>query len=209
MQKPEAENEKVLGILKRRGAQPISDIAKALQVTTEGARFHLQKLTGKGLVQSTKEIIGRGRPRQVWSLTQEGHARFPDTHSELTVKIIESVRKNLGEEALKEVIRFNERKDLERYQAELSGCDSMESRVAGLAEIRNREGYMAFYEKTESGFMLIENHCPICSAATTCQTFCRAELNIFRTVLGKAVSVERVEHIIEGARRCAYRITLK
>ena len=49
---------------------------------------------------------------------------------------------------------------------------------------------------------------PICVAATACQGFCRAELDTFREVLGPDVSVEREEHIVQGDRRCAYRIAL-
>ena len=59
------------------------------------------------------------------------------------------------------------------------------------------------------GYLLVENHCPICVAATACQGFCRAELGTFRQVLGPDASVERTEHIVNGDRRCAYRIALK
>ena len=38
--------------------------------------------------------------------------------------------------------------------------------------------------------------------------FCRAELDTFREVLGPDASVEREEHIVQGDRRCAYRISL-
>jgi predicted ArsR family transcriptional regulator len=55
--------------------------------------------------------------------------------------------------------------------------------------------------------LLIENHCPICVAAKACQGFCRSELNLFRDVLGPEVHVEREEHILSGARRCAYRLS--
>ena len=58
------------------------------------------------------------------------------------------------------------------------------------------------------GYVLVENHCPICVAATACQGFCRAELDTFREVLGPGASVERTEHIVQGDRRCAYRISL-
>jgi predicted ArsR family transcriptional regulator len=54
--------------------------------------------------------------------------------------------------------------------------------------------------------LLVENHCPICAAARACQNFCRSELDVFRRVLGPDVQVERVEHQLAGARRCAYRI---
>ena len=44
-------------------------------------------------------------------------------------------------------------------------------------------------------------------AAAACQGFCRAELALFQAALGDGVSVERTDHILAGARRCAYRIT--
>jgi predicted ArsR family transcriptional regulator len=53
----------------------------------------------------------------------------------------------------------------------------------------------------------MENHCPICAAATLCQSFCRSELEIFQDVLGPGARVERTDHILAGARRCAYRIS--
>ena len=65
---------------------------------------------------------------------------------------------------------------------------------------------MAEWRADADGFLLLENHCPICAAATACQGFCRAELDVFRAVLGPGVSVERTDHILAGARRCAYRI---
>ena len=58
------------------------------------------------------------------------------------------------------------------------------------------------------GYVLVENHCPICVAATECQGFCRAELETFQEVLGPGASVKRTEHIVQGDRRCAYRVTL-
>jgi predicted ArsR family transcriptional regulator len=58
----------------------------------------------------------------------------------------------------------------------------------------------------DGSVLLVENHCPICAAARACQQFCRSELEVFRRVLGEDCSVEREEHQLAGARRCAYRI---
>ena len=57
------------------------------------------------------------------------------------------------------------------------------------------------------GFTFVENHCPICAAATACQGFCATEIELFQAALGPGVDVSRTEHIINGERRCAYRIT--
>jgi predicted ArsR family transcriptional regulator len=91
----------------------------------------------------------------------------------------------------------------------LAGLDApIEERVAALAKLRREEGYMADWSAEADGsFRLIENHCPICAAATLCQGFCRDELELFRETLGPDVVVEREEHILADARRCAYRVT--
>ena len=49
--------------------------------------------------------------------------------------------------------------------------------------------------------------CPEGMAAQACQGFCRAELDLFREVLGPELEVTRTDHIAARARRCAYRIT--
>lgn len=199
--------ERAVSILKMRGPKSVKDLADIMEITTEGARFHLVKLENKGLVESESVSKGRGRPKQIWSLTEKGHDRFPDAHADLTVNLIDLMRETLGQTAVDEVIGKHEKVTLSRYTEELKDIDSLKDRVAKLTEIRSQEGYMAEYKEDENGFLLVENHCPICTAAKTCQGFCRAEMSIFQKVLGSEVDIERTEHIIKGARRCAYRIT--
>jgi predicted ArsR family transcriptional regulator len=76
-----------------------------------------------------------------------------------------------------------------------------------LVEIRTGEGYMAEVQAQADGsFLLVENHCPICAAAAACTGLCAREMEIFQSVLGENVKIDRVEHMISGARRCAYQI---
>ncbi|MGD8426489.1 MAG: transcriptional regulator [Balneolaceae bacterium] len=201
------EHERALLILKTDGPQSVKALAGEMGVTVEGARFHLLKLEKEGLVASESVAEGRGRPKQIWSLTRKGHNRFPNAHADLTVNLIEMMRETLGQNAVDDVIKANEERILSRYSEEMKELEDLEKRIEKLASIRSREGYMADYKKDEEGYLFVENHCPICSAAETCQGFCKAELEVFQQVLGKEASVERVEHIVKGARRCAYRIT--
>ncbi len=55
--------------------------------------------------------------------------------------------------------------------------------------------------------VLVEHHCPICTAAAACPDLCRSELDLFRDVLGDDVVVERTQHLLAGNRRCAYTVT--
>jgi predicted ArsR family transcriptional regulator len=93
------------------------------------------------------------------------------------------------------------------YSAKIPASAPLAKKVRQLARVRSEEGYMAEVKRDgRTGFLFIENHCPICAAATACQGFCATELDLFRKVLGPGVTVERAEHIVSGDRRCAYRI---
>ncbi len=199
--------DRFLVLLKTRGPQTSAELGSALGITFEAARQQLVKLAKEGFVESTSEASGVGRPTQVWRLTAAANARFPDAHAELTAQLLRSIRSELGEGALDRLIAVREQETRANYAAELADAADLRERVARLAAIRTREGYMAEWREEDDGFLLVENHCPICAAAAVCQGFCRAELEVFQEVLGAGAQVTRVEHIPAGARRCAYRIT--
>ena len=206
MAEPKAE--RILAILKTRGPQTAKALAARLCVTAEGARQHLARFRSDGLVEFSDEREEVGRPKRYWRLSEAGHARFPDSHSQLTLELLESVRAEFGEEGLDRLIARRERETLTSYRRRMKGCADVRARVRRLAEIRGEEGYMPEWRKAgRGGFLFVENHCPICAAATSCQGLCRSELEIFTEVLGPDVRVERIDHIVAGARRCAYRIS--
>jgi predicted ArsR family transcriptional regulator len=200
--------DRFLVLLKTRGPQTAADLGKATGVTAEAARQQLVRLAADGLVVATAVPRGVGRPAQTWGLTEAGNARFPDAHAELTAQLIRSIRTELGEAVLDRLIDSRAAESKAAYTAALEGATDLGERVARLAQARTREGYLAESHAEGDGYVLVENHCPICVAATACQGFCRAELDTFRAVLGPDVSVERTEHILQGDRRCAYRVSL-
>ena len=198
--------ERLLYQLKSRGPQPAAALAGAIAITPMGAHKQLQSLQEQGLVSSHDEADGPGRPKRLWTLTAAGHARFPDRHGDLAVQLIRQAAVVLGPRAVDRLIAAREQEQLAGYAAALSGLASLGARVRRLAELRSREGYMARAEKQGRAWLLVEDHCPICAAAASCQGLCRSELQIFARCLGAGVQVERVEHVLAGGRRCAYRI---
>ena len=200
--------DRILFSLKTLGPRAIGDLGSELSITAEAARQHLVRLQEQGLVQTSEERQPKGRPKKLWRLTEIGHARFPDRHGQLTVDLISAVRATFGEEGLEKLIAAREADTLAVYRDAMEGANTVAQKVERLAAIRSNEGYMAEWEAGEDGSLtLIENHCPICAAAATCQKFCRAELENFSAVLGPDCKVERTEYILENARRCAYRVT--
>ncbi len=205
-----------LGVTKRRIVErlkradaKVSDLAAALDMTEAGVRQHLDALADNGLVVSrTGAVAGRGRPPTVWTLTDLAEDLFPDRHDDLTVELISAVRSALGEQGLARVIDARGQVQRAAYERALPKRVSLRKRVEALARIRTEEGYVAEVvdDSDGDGVLLVEHHCPICTAAASCPGLCGSELGLFREVLGPGVSVERTQHIIAGDRRCTYLI---
>lgn len=192
-------------LLKTRGGMTTRALADALQISVPGVRQHLRAL--EALVSCETVKSGVGRPAQHWRLSAAGQARFPDTHAELTVRLIGFISEGLGPDAMATVLERSYRHNLESYRARLGSGGTLGVRVRRLAAIRAEEGYMAEAVRQGSGWLLVEHHCPICAAAQSCQGFCSNELALFRAVLGEGVTVERTEYLLAGGERCAYRIS--
>jgi predicted ArsR family transcriptional regulator len=200
----------VLLKLKTVGAQTTAQLARRLGVTPMAIRQHLAALQAEGLVDHAEAPRSFGRPARLWSLAPAAAQRFPDSHSELTVDLLESMRDAFGDEGLDRLLAVRAKRQLNTYRERMPGCDApLDKRVAALSKLRREEGYMAQWSraKGDSGALtLVENHCPICAAAQACQGLCRDELALFQTLFPDA-EVERVEYLLADARRCAYRIS--
>ncbi len=200
-------NEHILFLLKINGPQTTSELAASLGITGEAARQQLNKLLETGLISGDTDTHGVGRPAYHWKLTPTGHASFPDAHSDLTIQLLTAAREGLGNESLHTLIGFREKSTIENYSHRMAKATTLKDRVSLLADIRAREGYMAEWHQVGRSFLLVENHCPICAAATVCNKLCDSELSMFKSLLGPGATVIRTEHITAGGRRCVYRIT--
>jgi len=199
----------VLLQLKTKGALGAAQLAQLLDITPMGVRQHLAALEAEELVSHSDRRGSVGRPARIWELTEKAASRFPDSHADLTVDLLEVMRETLGEDGLDRLVSARSKRQLESYRSQLPGtAASIEERLEVLTRLRTQEGYMPEWsEDNDGGYLFVENHCPICAAAQVCQGLCRDELGLFRSALGDDVSVERSEHLLSGARRCAYRIT--
>ncbi len=198
--------DRFLFLLKTGGPNTTAALARKLKITGEAARQQLVRLEKQGLAAATPEIRGRGRPRRLWALTAQANRCFPNSHPELTAQLIQTIRNVLGERALERVIQARGEELVRTYTFALRDAPEFPERMERLVSLRNAEGYMAEWRKEKDGYRLIEHHCPICAAAGVCLKLCRSELELFSKVLGPCVSVQREEEIVNGSRRCVYRI---
>jgi predicted ArsR family transcriptional regulator len=200
--------DQILLLLKTRGPQTAQALAGLMGLTAMGVRRQLEAAVEDGLVRFQDSPGKVGRPVRRWMLSDSGNARFPDRHAELTLDLIQGVRTLFGETGLEKLIAGREEASESAYRERVDRSAPLDDRVAALAAARSLEGYMADTEPRVDGSVLLhENHCPIGTAAHACQQFCGSELAVFRRVLGPGTAVVRIEHRLEGARRCTYLVS--
>jgi len=194
-------------LLKTEGPIGSAQLAERLGLTAMAVRQHLYALQNEGLVTAEERPVPIGRPAKFWRLTREADRLFPEAYAELSVALIDSVKDAFGDEGLERVLTSRCARQRVDYGKRIKPGDSLAKKLQELAKVRTEEGYMAEIRTGEDGsLLLVENHCPICAAANACQGFCATELELFRSVLGPGVVVERAEHIISGDHRCVYKI---
>jgi predicted ArsR family transcriptional regulator len=195
--------------LKQDGPQDATRLARRLGISAMAVRQHLYELEAEGLVTHEAEARPVGRPAKLWRLTPAADRFFPDGHAEFTVGLINSMKQAFGAEGLDKLLKVRAREQTSAYKARLDKQPNLPKKLKVLAEIRTEEGYMAEVIKANRGYLLVENHCPVCSAAAACTGLCNLELEVFRKSLGSEHEVRRIDHILAGARRCAYLVTRK
>jgi predicted ArsR family transcriptional regulator len=200
----------ILHLLKMGGAQTATALAQQLGVSPMAIRQHLQILKAEQWVRYEEERRPAGRPVKLWQLTDHTASRFPDRHADLMVDVLHSVETLFGPEGIEQVITYRSQQQLQAYDSRLKEMGipkDWRQQAIAIAQLRNQEGYMAeIIDQPGGDLLLVENHCPIQAAAQTCPAFCAAEREIFQALLGSAIMVKRVEHLLAGDRRCAYQI---
>ena len=189
----------ILAFLKTHGPATLAEIAAHLEVSKQGAMRHLDSLQQAGLTAVAQaEPHGRGRPENMYRLTDAAGGHFPDGHRELTGQLVDF----MSTEQLK---RFFERRAARleaEYASRLAGLD-FETRVRELAKLATEHGHMAEVVELENGGLGIRHcNCPIQDVAARTGLPCVNEQEMYGRLLG--IEVQRTTWMADAANDCTY-----
>ena len=194
--------QRVLAYLKLVGRCEVKAIARSLQVTGMAVRHHLAVLEKAGLVKTTLERRGVGRPHYVYSLSASADAFFPKEYGTLASNLIRSIAELDGETQLARIFEHMKEAAVAGYSPRMAG-KPLRRRVAEMTKIMSGAGYMAEWKQLDQRtFQITEHNCAIARVAQQCQQACVCELSMFRELLQATVS--RQEHIAAGDPCCRY-----
>ncbi|RJP34959.1 MAG: winged helix-turn-helix transcriptional regulator [Candidatus Omnitrophota bacterium] len=196
----------IMGLLKKNGRMTARQIGEALGITPMGARQHLIAMEKDNLILSEFVRQKAGRPTLYYTLSQDSQDYFPQNYVALVLNLLKGLEELDGREKINEVLQLRREKLMKAYLPQMKGL-SNEEKVRLLAELRERDGYMAEFELKDGLLILKEHNCPIFSVAKEYPEVCRLELELFRELLD--CPIERAEHLINDQHACVYKILNK
>ncbi len=196
----------MLFAVRRRGEATAEQVAEQLQITVSGARQHLSALAEDGLLEVNEQPSSppkRGRRTLVYAVTEKADALFPKAYGELTNELLSYVVDS-DPDMLEALFEKRRERRIAGAKARLAGKRTLAAKVAELTHILDADGYMASHERVGAGhYRIVEHNCAIWAVAQKYGQACTSEIDFIRAVLPEA-EVERVQHMVAGATRCAY-----
>jgi len=194
--------EKILLLLKRRGALSIDELSRELNITSMGIRQHLLSLERKGLIEYIIKRQGIGRPAFLYKLTERADDLFPKAYDRFILDMLKDIEKHDGRDKIEDIFKWRKARFLKGARESLAGKKTIQDKVFGLKNLLESEGYFAELSDSNGHYNLSLFNCPIPKVAAGFGEACRYDLQVFRDLLGREVS--RAECIVDGNPSCTY-----
>lgn len=128
-------------LLRHKDGLTVDALGAQLQVTRNAIRQHLAALQAEGLVATGASKATRGRPTQLYVLSDKGRELFPRQYSWLAQLMLSSLKEDGGAGSLRKRMAAMGEKVATQLRAQHPGLRSRQDRVFKLAELMEQLGY--------------------------------------------------------------------
>lgn len=193
--------DRILQTLLRKSRITINEIAEAVGINAISVRHHLSNLEKEGLIASEEERHGVGRPRLVYSLTEDGMERFPTKYLRLTTRLLTQMKETMPAPVVAKL--FNQiAEDLaNEYSSQIKDMN-MEERLEFVKEMLAQEGFTVEWEKKGGEYQIHEISCPYYQIGIAHPEVCTVDQTLISKML--AVPANKVQCILNGGSHCTY-----
>ncbi|HEY70440.1 MAG TPA: ArsR family transcriptional regulator [Anaerolineae bacterium] len=195
----------ILRTLRAKGKCSVKDLAEAASVSPVSVRHHLASLQAQGLIAVEEMRHGVGRPRHMYSLTEQALELFPTRYLRLANRLIEEIKESMPEGKVLELFAAMAENMAEAYAKELKGLP-LDQRMQRLTEMLTDEGFDADFEEQEDAWVIRELSCPYLQVGLRHPEVCHVDHIFIATAL--SLPVERVSCLLRGDAHCTYKVNL-
>jgi predicted ArsR family transcriptional regulator len=193
--------EKILQTLLRKPKITINDLAESVGINPISVRHHLTNLQMEGLVAADEERHGVGRPRLVYSLTEDGMEHFPTKYLRLTTRLLSQMKESMPAPVVAKLFNQIAEGLADEYSSQIKGM-SMEERLDFVKTMLAQEGFTVEWEKKGSDYEIHEISCPYYQIGVAHPEVCTVDQTLISKML--ALPANKVQCILDGGAQCTY-----
>ena len=193
--------DKILQTLLRKPKITINEIAEAVGINAISVRHHLSNLEKEGLITAEEERHGVGRPRLMYSLTEDGMERFPTKYLRLTTRLLAQMKDSMPGPVVAQLFSQIAEDMASEYSSQVQGM-SMEERLEFVKEMLAQEGFTVEWEKKGTDYQIHEISCPYYQIGVKHPEVCTVDQTLISKML--ALPASKVQCILDGAAYCTY-----
>lgn len=193
--------DRILQTLLRKPRITINEIAEAIGINAISVRHHLSNLEKEGLIASEEERHGVGRPRLVYSLTEDGMERFPTKYLRLTTRLLAQMKETMPAPSVAQLFNQVAEEMVGDYADQVKDM-SMEERLEFVKDLLVQEGFTVEWEKKGGEYQIHEISCPYYQIGIAHPEVCTVDQTLISKML--AVPINKVQCILNGGSHCTY-----
>jgi DeoR family transcriptional regulator, suf operon transcriptional repressor len=193
--------ERILQSLLHHPRSTINVLADEIGINPISVRHHLTNLQAEGLISAAEERHGVGRPRLVYSLTEDGLERFPTRYLRLTTRLLSQMKEQLPQPMVSDMFKQVATSLAAEHEQRLNGL-SVEERLNVMKELLGDEGFVVEWEKKDKDYLIHEITCPYLQVGHVHPEVCIVDQTLISKML--AVPANKIQCILSGAAHCTY-----
>ncbi len=198
--------EKILIFLLKKPKTTINELAEAVDINSISVRHHINNLLADGLIVGEEERHGVGRPRLVYSLSNDGLEKFPTRYYRLTNRILDRIRSTFSSEQIN--LLFSQiAKDIAAEHQPSLGKMNIEEKLDLVQNLLDEEGFFVEWEKKEDHYVIHEVTCPYIHVVDQNPEVCNLDQALISEML--QIPANKLHCLANGDKRCSFQIPMK
>jgi len=194
---------RIVEILKAQEGATVADLADHLEMAHVSVRHHLDILIGEDLVAQAgvRRHNGAGRPSQIYVLTDQAAALFPQRHAAFAADMLDALKARLSGQEVRNLLAQLGEKSASEAPTLPPGA-SLEEQLDATASYLTEQGYNAHWEEHDGRYELFACNCPYTGVADDHPELCLMDLTMMQHLMPDLIRLE--SRVLDGTPRCHY-----
>lgn len=179
----------------------ISQLAELMGISEISVRHHLMSLEAEGVIISSEERHGVGRPRFIYRPTEKGYQTAPANYLKISDQALKTMKRLLSAGALQEILKALGH-DLAGNYSDAMTLEDHDKNLERLAINLTQDGFIFSWAKSDQNYTLTTHHCPFHYLGQTHPEVCLINHALLESLVKRPITHNTC--ILRGDVACTY-----